>query len=112
MPTRQPTHPCCCARACVCGRSYVDEAIGENPKNYQVWYHRRFLVNALDDGTAELPFTKAILTMDSKNYHAWSHRQWVLKRFGLWTDELDFVERALRCARGTACRAQAWGACA
>lgn len=68
----------------------------ESPKNYQVWYHRRFLVDAIDGGAeaaaTELKFTKAILALDSKNYHAWSHRQWVVKRFNAWDGELSFVE--------------------
>lgn len=67
------------SRWCAC--SFTDDAILESPKNYQVWNHRRFLVDKLGDGSQELRFTRQILgpeselpCKDSKNYHAWSHR--------------------------------------
>jgi protein farnesyltransferase/geranylgeranyltransferase type-1 subunit alpha len=67
---------------------------GDNPKNYQIWYHRRALLEAYssqqqqqpeqqprmkDIGTAELEYIGTVLQVDGKNYHAWSHRQWVVK---------------------------------
>lgn len=44
-------------------------------------YHRRAIVEWLNDGSAELEFTKNMLKLDAKNYHAWQHRQWVLTKF-------------------------------
>lgn len=53
----------------------------ENSKNYQVWYHRRLMLEKLKgnpDATAlatrELEMTAMALKDDNKNYHAWSHR--------------------------------------
>lgn len=61
--------------------AYCEEIIVDNPKNYQVWHHRRVIVEWLNDGTYELDLTEAILGMDAKNYHAWQHRQWAIKTF-------------------------------
>lgn len=53
----------------------------DNPKNYQVWHHRRVIVEWLNDSSRELALTEEILGMDAKNYHAWQHRQWAMKTF-------------------------------
>ena len=71
--------------------AFVKEVADENPKNYQIWYHRRVLVERLKDPSLELAFTEEILAEDSKNYHAWAHRQWVVAEFKLWDAELAFV---------------------
>jgi len=63
-----------------------------HPKNYQIWYHRRWLVQQTQDASNELSFTAEILAEDAKNYHAWSHRQWVIKTFNLFENELAYVE--------------------
>lgn len=52
--------------------------IENNPKNYQVWHHRRVIVEWLNDPSEELNLTAKILSHDAKNYHAWQHRQWVI----------------------------------
>lgn len=71
---------------------------GPNPKNYQIWYHRRALLECLisnkketdatrtelssrsvDIAERELNYVTAVLEVDAKNYHAWSHRQWILR---------------------------------
>lgn len=60
---------------------YIYKFIEDNPKNYQVWHHRRVLVEWLQDGSEELELTEAVLEKDAKNYHAWQHRQWAIKTF-------------------------------
>ncbi len=67
----------------------------ESPKNYQIWHHRREIVDRLNDSALELAFVAEALTDDQKNYHAWSYRQWVVKRFNLWGDEIAFVDEML-----------------
>ena len=74
---------------------YCREMIEEHPKNYQVWQHRRVLVEWLQDPSSELRLTEIVLSMDQKNYHAWQHRQWVLTTFKLFEDELAFIDRLL-----------------
>lgn len=89
-----------------------------NPKNYQLWNHRRRLALALGAAQAEeeVAFSAACLQHDAKNYHAWAHRQAVLLALAgssggacgapsaaqqaqaraLWANELAFTERMLR----------------
>ena len=62
---------------------FADDLGGTNPKNYQLWYHRRALLeirfqNVPDEdrvGAAkkELGYVDRILDDDSKNYHVSSH---------------------------------------
>lgn len=61
--------------------AYTEEIMIDNPKNYQVWHHRRVIVEWLNDSSHELALTEEILGMDAKNYHAWQHRQWAMKAF-------------------------------
>lgn len=61
--------------------AYTEEIMVDNPKNYQVWHHRRVIVEWLKDASLELGLTEDILNMDAKNYHAWQHRQWAIKEF-------------------------------
>jgi protein farnesyltransferase/geranylgeranyltransferase type-1 subunit alpha len=57
-----------------------------NPKNYQIWQHRRSCLEKCCGGEvtgqAEIDFLNEFLTSDemddAKNYHAWAHRQWVV----------------------------------
>ena len=61
------------------------------PKNYQLWYHRRAILEKLDDIGNELKVTEDILKRDNKNYHVWSHRQWAIARFQKYEGELNFT---------------------
>ncbi|KZT24905.1 protein prenylyltransferase [Neolentinus lepideus HHB14362 ss-1] len=61
-------------------------------KTYQVWHHRRLLLQE------ELDFIARCLGADTKNYHTWSYRQWLLAYFNhpqLWKGEVRWVERML-----------------
>ena len=53
---------------------FMDLFSKENPKNYQIWYHRRAVVELLGDASRELDFCSEVFEIDSKNYHAWAHR--------------------------------------
>lgn len=74
---------------------HITHVIKDQPKNYQVWYHRGVIVGWLGDPSKELEFTAEILRKDAKNYHAWQHRQSVIRGFNLWNGELTFVTRLL-----------------
>lgn len=52
----------------------MDSFAEENPKNYQIWYHRRSIVEELGDADRELDFCASVFKADAKNYHAWAHR--------------------------------------
>jgi len=90
--------------------TFSTELIEDNPKNYQVWHHRKVLVSwaagydevtkkhSIGDpkdvdflGKRELQLTAALLRKDAKNYHAWQHRQWVVSVFGGYNDELEYT---------------------
>jgi protein farnesyltransferase/geranylgeranyltransferase type-1 subunit alpha len=98
---------------------------GDNPKNYQIWYHRRALlekhaahaqqqqqqqqnISLRDIGTAELDYIATVLQADGKNYHAWSHRQWVVNKImatnnsdndedddNVWRSEMEYAAQLL-----------------
>lgn len=89
----------------------MDELAVQHLKTYQVWHHRRLLVQLAvqrENGSAtsmgvdldarsgtnvgvgvgvseavrrELTFTTHCLHTDTKNYHTWSYRQWLLAHF-------------------------------
>lgn len=75
--------------------AFVRDLALSNPKNYQIWHHRREVVTVLNDGSLELGFTHKALKDDQKNYHAWAHRQWAIDKFDLWDQELSFVDMLL-----------------
>jgi len=72
--------------------NYITDFGIQTPKNYQIWFHRKAIVELLDDSSEELAFTATVLKEDAKNYHAWTHRQWVIKEYNLWKGELEYVE--------------------
>ena len=80
---------------------FVDDWCVKSPKNYQLWFHRRWLVEALL--TRDLETVEALAASESaaldllidaepKHYHGWSHRMFIAKRLGLFESmsELDF----------------------
>lgn len=93
-------------------RAFAGKMGEANPKNYQIWFHRRWLAERLkeqaeraagDDGVAddnvvkeiareELRFASVVLADDNKNYHTWAHRQWVVETFALWDEELAYTQ--------------------
>ncbi|XP_034933624.1 protein farnesyltransferase/geranylgeranyltransferase type-1 subunit alpha [Chelonus insularis] len=75
--------------------AYIDSIIGDNTKNYQIWHHRKAIVELLKDPSKELEFTARMLEKDSKNYHTWQYRQWCIKTFNLFDSELEYVEQLL-----------------
>ena len=64
---------------------FTEEVGGTNPKNYQVWYHRRAVISmhlpSSDMILSELFYIDSVLEEDAKNYHAWSHRQWLVNDY-------------------------------
>jgi len=76
----------------------MDELAVKYLKTYQVWHHRRLLVQQTKRPGPELEFIANALQIDTKNYHTWSYRQWILAHFNddtLWSRELQFVESML-----------------
>ena len=48
---------------------YSSEVASGNPKNYQIWFHRRAIVETLGDPASDLAFVSNVLMEDGKNYH-------------------------------------------
>jgi protein farnesyltransferase/geranylgeranyltransferase type-1 subunit alpha len=93
----------------------ADEACRAFPKNYQVWYHRRAILNkklsseesrtsstgTASLGTRELDFLDALLEdpENAKNYHLYSHRQWLIRQPQLVSEALLWREWNLSTQR-------------
>lgn len=58
--------------------------IEDHPKNYQVWHHRRLLVERRGQSADELRLTEIVLAQDPKNFHAWQYRRWAVRRLDLY----------------------------
>jgi protein farnesyltransferase/geranylgeranyltransferase type-1 subunit alpha len=86
--------------------SVVDAWCARNPKNYQVWFHRRWVIDRICDDhpsvqklvDSELLRLEESFNEEPKNYNAWSHRLYISRKFNLLnTDqELEFTSRILR----------------
>jgi protein farnesyltransferase/geranylgeranyltransferase type-1 subunit alpha len=74
---------------------FMDSFASDNPKNYQIWFHRRAVVDLLGDASQELAFTEEVFEGDAKNYHAWAHRQYIVKKYDLWSGELHFIDQMI-----------------
>jgi protein farnesyltransferase/geranylgeranyltransferase type-1 subunit alpha len=87
---------------------FMDKFSTENPKNYQIWYHRRALVEIMitydmynnNDSikfiiNKELDFCELVCDTDNKNYHSWAHRQWILKTFNYWDNEIQYINKMI-----------------
>lgn len=76
--------------------AWLNEVSLENLKNYQIWHHRRLLmdhyfptIESAPDKVAELAkseqeFLTQILAEDTKNYHVWSYRQYMVPKLGIF----------------------------
>lgn len=64
-------------------------------KNYQIWHHRRCIVQTTGDYSKEKEFLEEIFESDDKNYHAWSYRIWLVQHFNLYDGELEFITKMI-----------------
>ena len=74
---------------------YINMITNFYPKIYQVWYHRRLLIDRLNECSQEKELLKIILDKDGKNFHCWSHRIWMIRRFNNIEGEFKFVDKML-----------------
>lgn len=75
---------------------WLNQVSLENLKNYQIWHHRRLLlehyfptIQSSPDKLAELAkseqeFLTRILAEDTKNYHVWSYRQYMVPKLDIF----------------------------
>ncbi|KWU46070.1 protein prenylyltransferase [Rhodotorula sp. JG-1b] len=65
-------------------------ALLRNPKNYSVWEHRKWVLNAMPAAHwgAELALVDMYLQKDGRNFHTWDY-QFEFVRQALWSDPND-----------------------
>ena len=76
--------------------NWLDSFIESNQKNYQIWHHRKLLIEKYNDFSREKKVLDKIFESEPKNFHAWSHRIWMIRRFDNTEGEFDFIERMLK----------------
>jgi protein farnesyltransferase/geranylgeranyltransferase type-1 subunit alpha len=75
---------------------WLDSITVDNQKNYQIWHHRKVIIEKLNDPTHEKSLLDEVFEDEPKNFHAWCHRIWVVRRFNLYDGELEFIEKKLQ----------------
>ena len=94
---------------------FMKEVNSMNTKNYQLWNHRRVVVETLmpSGGSGNGPALKVdtietytlkdefdhlgeIFAEDAKHYHAWAHRQWLVRTYGCWDKEMTFTKELIK----------------
>ena len=76
--------------------NWLDSIQEQNQKNYQIWHHRKLLIEKLNDASHEKEILDKIFNTEPKNFHAWSHRIWMIRRFNNIEGEFDFIEKMLK----------------
>jgi len=71
---------------------WLNEIGIENQKNYQIWHHRKIILELSNIGKYEKEYLFNVFKVDSKNYHAWCHRIWAVRRFNLFDGEDEFIK--------------------
>lgn len=74
---------------------WLDSIMIENQKNYQIWHHRKVIIEKLNDPSHEKSVLDLVFKDEPKNFHAWCHRIWVVRRFNLFEGELKYVDSLL-----------------
>ena len=76
--------------------SWLDNLLVPNQKNYQIWQHRKLLIDKLDDPSHEKYMLDIVFKFEPKNFHAWTHRIWMIRRFNNVEGEFEFIEKMLK----------------
>jgi protein farnesyltransferase/geranylgeranyltransferase type-1 subunit alpha len=74
---------------------WLDKQMVENQKNYQIWHHRKLLIEKLNDASHEKKMLDNVFESEPKNFHAWSHRIWMIRRFNNVEGEFEYIEKML-----------------
>lgn len=69
---------------------WMNEVTLQNPKNYQLWNHRKIVVDRLSSYSNEIDIINKIFDEESKNYHAWCHRIWVTRRYNQYNSQYEY----------------------
>ena len=74
---------------------WLDGLMVQNQKNYQIWHHRKLLIDKINDASHEKAMLDEIFKYEPKNFHAWTHRIWMIRRFNNVEGEFDFINNML-----------------
>jgi hypothetical protein len=69
--------------------------ISKQPKSYQAWHYRRWLVDRLPSAPDELPLLRATFTRDAKNFHAWQYAVWYAGRWDRRQEIFDLAKEQI-----------------
>lgn len=75
--------------------NFLDSIMISNQKNYQIWHHRKVIVEKSRISAKEKVILNEIFKEEPKNFHAWCHRIWVVRKFNLTENELEWVEEMI-----------------
>ena len=76
--------------------NWLDSTILVNQKNYQIWHHRKLLIEKMNDVSHEKNVLAKVFESEPKNFHAWSHRIWMIRRFNNTENEFEFIDKMLK----------------
>ena len=76
--------------------NWLDSILVATQKNYQIWHHRKLLIEKLNDVSHEKNMLKKVFSSEPKNFHAWTHRIWMIRRFNNTENEFEFIEEMLK----------------
>ncbi len=75
---------------------WLNKMTVENPKNYQLWNHRKIITELISNYDNEIEIIDKVLEGDPKNYHAWCHRIWVTRFYRKFNDQFTFVAQMIK----------------
>ncbi|OHT04446.1 prenyltransferase alpha subunit [Tritrichomonas foetus] len=86
---------------------FITNILTENPKSYQAWHYRQWLIDRATEFHDELPFLVKTFIKDSKNFHAWSYSIWYAER---WNQVKEIYNLAVLQVRNDSRNNSAWNA--
>ena len=69
----------------------INYILNSNPKCYQAWFYRRWLVDRESTAPDEISYIRDILSNDQKNFHAWSYIIWFGERWSKSREVYDLA---------------------
>lgn len=67
-----------------------------NPKSYQNWYFKMWLIDHSTEFHDDIPFLVTVLNDDPKNFHAWSFALYFADKWGKHQDIYDIAKEKIR----------------
>eukprot|EP01083_Nonionella_stella_P040566 110054_1 len=66
---------------CAADLGVVERALRRNPKSYNAWFHRTWIINqGTSDLERELKLCNKMLDLDSRNFHCWDYRRFIVRK--------------------------------